>query len=412
MALSLPAFSAWAGGLTLYEIATPEVGLASAGMTARAQDASTAFTNPAGMTRLHDSTLTGGIQALYGYASFESDSRTGTQNGGDGGNFVGLLPAGSIFLVQQTSEKCRLGFAAYSNFGNSLDYDDNWIGRYFVQDVTLIGASLMPSFAYKINSHLSVGVGANIMYGIFENKVAIRQTLFGSDGGMEIDTTDWGYGANLGVLYELSEATRFGVTYTSKIELEFDDTPQFSNLSPALNTALNLAGLRNAELELGMNVPQGIMASVYHNLNSQWTLLANVGWQDWSDFGRVDIGVYSDTPKTLTVDRQYDDTYHLAAGAQYRLNADWQLSGGVAYDSSMVDDANRTADLPVGNFWRFGLGGQYHWRENLNLDIGYELAWEGDLEIDQSKRLLNTRLAGEYPNTQLHFFTVNLTWKY
>jgi long-subunit fatty acid transport protein len=43
---------AMAGGLIAYEVGTADVGLASAGYNARAQDASTVFTNPAGMTRL------------------------------------------------------------------------------------------------------------------------------------------------------------------------------------------------------------------------------------------------------------------------------------------------------------------------------------------------------------------------
>src|SRR5881628_728084 len=47
--LALPAFG---GGIELYEIATPDVGLASAGYAARAQDASTLFKNPSGMSRL------------------------------------------------------------------------------------------------------------------------------------------------------------------------------------------------------------------------------------------------------------------------------------------------------------------------------------------------------------------------
>ena len=49
--LSIPPAS-HAGGLLLYEVGTADVGLASAGYSARAQDASTVFTNPAGMTRL------------------------------------------------------------------------------------------------------------------------------------------------------------------------------------------------------------------------------------------------------------------------------------------------------------------------------------------------------------------------
>ena len=44
--------TAGAGGISLYEVGTADVGLASAGYSARAQDASTVFTNPAGMARL------------------------------------------------------------------------------------------------------------------------------------------------------------------------------------------------------------------------------------------------------------------------------------------------------------------------------------------------------------------------
>src|SRR5262249_59994579 len=56
---------ATAGGFFLSEIGTPDVGLASAGYAARAQDASTLFTNPAGMTRLQESQLLVGVQPIY-----------------------------------------------------------------------------------------------------------------------------------------------------------------------------------------------------------------------------------------------------------------------------------------------------------------------------------------------------------
>ena len=51
---SLIAPSTQAGGLYLYELGTPDVGTAAAGWSARAQDAATVFTNPAGMTRLEN----------------------------------------------------------------------------------------------------------------------------------------------------------------------------------------------------------------------------------------------------------------------------------------------------------------------------------------------------------------------
>lgn len=43
-------------------------------------------------------------------------------------------------------------------------------------------------------------------------------------------------------------------------------------------------------------------------------------------------------------------------GTQYRLNPEWVVSTGFAYDSSMVKDKHRTLDVPVGESNRFGLG--------------------------------------------------------
>ncbi len=85
--------SAQAGGIMLYEIATPDAGLASAGYASRADDASTLFKNPAGMSQLQGTQVQGGLQALYGSVTFTPNASTSPLLGGDdGGNAVGWLP--------------------------------------------------------------------------------------------------------------------------------------------------------------------------------------------------------------------------------------------------------------------------------------------------------------------------------
>ena len=60
-------------GLYLYELGIPEVGLAGAGWSARAQDAATAFTNPAGMVRLDRSEETiDCLRRFSGIIAFDS----------------------------------------------------------------------------------------------------------------------------------------------------------------------------------------------------------------------------------------------------------------------------------------------------------------------------------------------------
>jgi long-chain fatty acid transport protein len=112
------------------------------------------------------------------------------------------------------------------------------------------------------------------------------------------------------------------------------------------------------------------------------------------------------------VNLHYQDTWHGALGAQYRCGEKWVFSGGAAFDSSMVDSANRTVTLPAGQLWRFGIGAQYQLSKAVNLGAAYEYMWGGNLSVDQgTDTSLRGRVAGSYNDTRYSFLTVNLTWK-
>ncbi|MBP7148583.1 MAG: outer membrane protein transport protein [Acidobacteria bacterium] len=274
---------ALAGGVILYEAGTPEVGLASAGWAARAEDAATILTNPAGMTRLPNGDLMVGMQTLYADLLFSPDGNT-TTPGGDGGNPVGLFPGGGLFYVHAASDRLRLGLALTGNFGLGLDYDDDWAGRYFVQDSTLIGVSVMPAVAWKVSDQFSIGAALNAMYGVFDTKVAVNNLLPSEpDGRLEIEDNDWGFGGNIGVLYAPSPSTRIGLTYTSRVKLDLGDVPEFSNLGPGMSAALAAAGLLDAPLDISMTVPQTAMGSFVHRLDDRWSLLG----KPWTGISRT-----------------------------------------------------------------------------------------------------------------------------
>ena len=401
----------WAGGAMAYEFGTPDVGLASAGFAARAQDAATLFTNPAGMTRLEGANLMTAIQALYGTTEFSPHANT-TVSGNDGGNPIGWFPGGSLFYTRSVSPDVTVGVGTFSNFGLGIDYEDGWVGRYFVDEGVLIGLSLMPAIAYRVNPKFSVGGGLNAMYGVFKAVVEVNNALPSQgDGELEVEDRNWGFGGNFGALYEPCDKTRVGVTYATENQLDFSDQPKLTNLGPGLQAALQASGLLDSELGLEMSVPQTLMGSVYHSINDRWAVLGNLGWQDWSNFGKVGVEVRSDDPTSLTVDRKYKDTWQVAAGAQIRLSEPWLVSTGVAYDSDVVEDEDRTADMPLGSTWRFGGGVQHPINEKIEIGGAYTLAWAGRLPLDQTGGPLQGRVAGQYEGTALHFFAINLAWK-
>jgi long-chain fatty acid transport protein len=401
--------SAFAGGIQLYEIGTPDVGLASAGWAARAQDASTLFKNPAGMSLLSGAQIESGIQLLYGDVAFTPDSDTSPRLGTDGGgNAIGALPGLSLFYVQPLGEKWRIGFGTLSYFGLAANYDPEWVGRYYTQKSTLVGVTLIPSLSYQVNDWLSVGAGLNAMYGYFDTEVAVNNLdpRIG-DGQLSLNDRAWGFGADVGILIQASEQTRFGLNYLSAVDLDFKATPKFSNLGPALSQAL----ANPAQLNLGITAPQSMMASVYHQLNDRLGLMADFGWQNWAAFGQVQVGVDSLEPKSLTTDLQYQNTFHGAVGAQYQLNTQWLLTTGVAYDSSAVSDENRTVTVPMGTALRAGVGVQWRVSKSVTLGAAYEFMWAGDMSVDQGSNTdLRGRVAGSYDNSSFSFLTLSLNW--
>ena len=399
-----------AGGARLYETSAGDAALASAGYVARAQDSSTVYSNPAGMCLLEPGNdFLVSLQPLYGDASLTPNADT-TVSGSDGGNAIGLFPGLSAYYAGG-GERLKWGVGFVGNFGLGLDYEDDWVGRYYVQETTLVGLTLAPSVAYRVNDKFSIGGSLHAMYGVFDFRTGLNNLADAlDDGSLKYDDAVWGFGGRLGALVEPSESTRIGIVYQSKIDLDFQAVPEFEGLGPALTFALGAAGLLDSRLDLSMQVPQAVMASVYGDVGDDWAVMGNLGWEDWSEFGKVGVAVVSGTTTTLTRDRNYEDTWHAAIGAQRRLS-NWTISFGTGYDSSVVKDEFRTVDLPLGSTLRLGVGGTRQARgRGPEMTFSYELLWLGDLAVDQVRGPLSGRVAGDYEKAAMHFFGASFRW--
>ena len=407
---------AGAAGLLLYELGTPDLGTAAAGRAALAADAATAAANPAGMTRLDRSQSLAAFQGLYVNSRFDTD--TADFGGGDGGNAGGFVPAGSLHYVHSLNPDWKLGISAGSYFGLGLDYGDSWAGRYYVTEAELLTFGVNPSVGYRVNEWLSVGGGFTIVYAELTQKAAINNSAVPGqaglgDGKLELEDDDVAYGFNLGILLEPRDDTRFGIAYRSEVDLEFKDVASLKNIGPVLQGILNLSGLAGSRVDIDMTIPQLVMVSAYHQLNDQWAVMGNIGWQEWSTFGKQDLTLSATDATTFTKDLGYDDTWHFALGAQYRFAPRWLWSVGAAYDTSPVDgDRKRTPDLPLDRQVRVGTGLQYDWNEDVTVGAAYEYLDAGDAGIDQGGGPLQGDLEGDYSTNAIHFFALNLIWKF
>ena len=410
--LSSPAL---AGGILIYETGQEGNGLANAGSAALANDPSVLMSNPAGIAELKGTQINANAQVILGDIRFSRDSNN-QFDGNEGGNALQWLPGSSLFISHQIDDRSAIGFGMYGNFGLALDYDDDWAGRYFTQEAAVIGVSFQPTLAHKFTDDLTVGIGPRFVYGYYRTEMAINNNLLGladrPDGQLEYKDTDVGTGVNLGLLYHVSDRTQIGLAYTSKVKLEFKDSPDVRKVSnPIINAALNRLDVDS--LELDMNIPQTATLSIAHQLDPQWKLLGSLGWQDWSDFGQIGVEVDANAGGVdRTVDRQYKDTWHASVGAQYQANPRLRWSMGLGYDSSAVDDKDRTVDNPMGEAWRLATGVNYELEEGLDVHLAYTLVWLGDMDDEQTKSRSGETLSGTYRNAALHILGGGATWRF
>jgi len=393
----------YAGALYVPETANPsDTAFAGAGLAGRAQDAGTVFTNPAGMTRFNKPAMLASGGATFLHVPFNPDS--GNTIPGTDGSASGWVPYGTFAYIYPVSDKLKLGVNVGNNFGLSLDWGTNWVGRYTATEATLAAPQVQPTVAYKVNDWLSVGAGAGLTLGYLAAKLRVHNPDLPGDGKMEFDETAFAVQGNFGIMLNPSPDTRIGLRYLTETELDFDGVdPHFKRIGPALLPVTNLVN----DLDLGLKMPQSVMLGVFHDINDKWAVLGSLGWEEWSRFGHVEISV-DDSPDVIA-NLKYENVYHVGIGAQYQYDSKWRYSAGYSYDSALSKGKHRSAMIPMGEMSRVGGGVEYKKRSDLTVGAAMDIMWEGDLSLNGSSN--GGTLSGEYENVFLAFFAVYAKWQ-
>lgn len=378
---------AHASALYFYETGTEDTALAGAGQAARAQDASTIMTNPAGMTRLPDHMFTGGLQAMNGNIDYQLDNKAQRSPG----DVMKTFPNASAYYSQKVSDNLYAGIGLYGNYGLGIDYG-RWAGDRLIKKSTMAAMTLSPSLAYKLNDRLSVGASANINYGF----LTLTRNANGSDH--QEQDHDWAMSYRLGLAMALTDQTRAGITWTSKTDYQF-----------GIDGKVRLPALASGEINVPVGAqiraPQQIMFSMVHDITPQWSVMGDLGWQDWSQFGAPQVTVNGETVKNSN---RMKDTWHTAVGVQYRPTEQWRLNAGVAFDSSPYRNQHDVAmTLPTGDEWRFGTGAQYQITPASNIGVAVEY-----LHMQSSHVSSPGVFAGSYDKPHLWFASVNYSYQF
>jgi long-chain fatty acid transport protein len=396
-ALLLALFSgtSLAAGFALQNQNGAGTGNAYAGAAAAAEDASTIFFNPAGMTYLpqgHSVTLAGTI--LDTHPKFNNEGSTGV-TGGNGGNAGGISFVPAAYYSYAISPALRLGVGLSAPFGSKTEYDDNYIGRYWGLSSDIKSINLNPSVAFKVNDMISLGLGVNVMKFEAELKTVARRSAVNpalSDSLNTIEGDDIGWGYNLGAMFQLSPSTRIGVAYRSKVDIELEGNSTFSPegfpiiaATPQLlaqTTALN-TGLSNRAVRADIELPDSFSLAVHQKLSDKWEMLGDFTWTGWSSIGLLEIKATSgNAAQTQRENLNFEDSWRIGLGANYQYSPELKLRMGVAYDKTPVQDGTRLFRLPDQDRTWLAFGAKWQFNKQGSLDIGYAHLFVKDAKIE------------------------------
>lgn len=386
---------AQAAGFALAEQGVSGLGNAYAGAAAVADDASTVWWNPAGMSRLpRGKHLLLGAHVIVPSTEFSNRASVGPSpgrplgnNGGDAGD-TALVP--NLFYAQDLNPGWSFGVGVNVPFGLSTKYDRSWIGRFHGIESEVQTLNINPSVSFKISDRASVGVGLSYQRGEIDLLTALlTSATTETTTSVNVDGDAWGF--NIGALFDVGAATRVGVHYRSSLDYELDGS-------------LTVAGLPagNANVKLELETPATLSFSAAHRVNEQLELLADLTWTEWSRIDRLPLVRTSGAGAGTTADTlvfNFDDTWRISAGAKYKWRGPWTLRAGVAFDQSPVPNAEvRSVRLPDNDRYWLSAGATYQMSPSSRFDFGYTFIQVKDADINNTQASRGT-VNGTYEAT-------------
>lgn len=353
---------AWGAGFTVYSQGTAAMGQGNA-FVAEANDPSAIFYNPAGINQLERPEIYG--MALITYPSREYDGPVTSAE-----THQAFLPSGTFYIVYPINKLISLGFGVFAPFGQESQWPDSWEGRYLSSYGKLTTYNFNPVISFKPHEKFAIALGFDAMMSDVKlrRKVALPFGL--PDGDSNLHGKGTGFGFNLGMLLEVVEGFKVGLSYRYQMDVRYKGSLELPQ--PTRFGLIQASIPATADLTFPHLVTLGVSLSQLQ----PFVFNFDVTWTGWSSFNAIDVRtsqpvIFNGAPtKSLFQPRDWHDSWTFRFGMNYRLNEQIKLRAGYTYDMSAIPDA--TFDPQIVNMDQhiFTLGGDYTF-DRFTLGLGY-----------------------------------------
>ena len=407
-AMLFAAGGASAAAFQLSEVSTSGLGRAYAGEAAIADNASVVATNPALMSLFKTNQFSVGGVYVDSKINMNGDVNVTSPLAMSQLNPKGLLASNSashrsivpgslvpnMYFVAPINDKFALGGGMNVNFGLKSEYDNKYNGGVFGGTTDLTALNLNLSGSYRVTEGFSAGLGLNAIYaqakierraGIISDAVSrvgtaidkelinipneyaptvkvLRHSITSKDKILTQlqDKADWAFAWNAGVMYQFNENHRIGLSYHSKVDIDFTD-----------HTATSLQAQRiGQEGGLKLNLPDYLEFSGFHQLTEKFAMHYSYKYSHWSRLKNLYATYHADGVEAFHKKMYYRNSSRVALGGTYNVDDKLTLRAGIAYDQAAATEHASAAIPDTDRMW-YSLGATYKFTPNLSVDLGY-----------------------------------------
>jgi long-chain fatty acid transport protein len=423
------------------------LGNAFSGGSAIAEDASTVWYNPAGLTQLSGSQLVIGAHYIMPSTKFHNGSTTlatlpvygsGNISGGDGGDAGEKAFVPNLYFARQLSDRMSIGLGINAPYGLATEYDGGWVGRYHALRSEIKTVNVNPALAFKASDSVSLGFGvsyqkmeATLTQAVDYGSICAAVNLAGGgatpyaacalrgahDGDASVTADDKAWGFNLGALWQVSADTRIGAAYRSKIKHKLKgnfDVTSPDALSAAAGVAL--ADIVDSGAKADVTLPATLSLSLNQALSPTWVLMADVTRTYWSKLPELRIVFDSSQPDSV-VTLNLKDVNRYSIGAKFVPGGAWTFQGGLALDQTPTpDETVRTPRLPDTDRKWFALGADYKSSGAWRFDVACARLVGSDVSINKTatstnENCLRGNISGTYTSS-VNILSAQANWTF
>lgn len=379
--VTIVSWAATAGGYQVRLQGQKQTGMGLVG-SPFALGASSIFYNPGGLSMMDTKfSFSAGVSGIMANAVFQKDA-TDYQARTDN-------PMGTPFYFYgagMITDKLSIGLGVYTPFGSTAKWDDDWAGRYLIQNISLSAIYFQPTIGYKINEFISIGAGFVYAYGTVDLNKALP---YNDNSSVELSGTAGNIGFNAGVMVRPLENLSIGIDYRSKVLMKVEDGDATFNVPDALSSSIPEKNKFNAELPMPANLDIGIA----YEFTEKFTLALEMNYVMWSIYEELEFTFEEQNDLLGSVNpRKYKDSFIGRIGAQYAMNNTFTFRAGLYYDPSPTNDDYFNPETVSLNTIGWTLGISIAPVKNLSIDLSY-IQLHG---LETEKRYEPANFGGKY----------------